>query len=343
MGNTVPARTLKNVSWYFDDRAISKGEPGISHSYMSSLATALNYIEGQLDPVWLIGSSAFAFRIFINEVMCPSALSIFDWSSILPEAVEQAGYHCNYVSRLWHEGDKEKEKREQAHVVIVEGIDRGFPAVVWDVADCNWGLMIGYEQNKQLYETLTYQGKPSSLPFEKLGQNGNNILSVAVPGEPNTRSREEIVLNSLKTAVAHAEQKEWMDRPKYQDGLPAYDLWALLFERWALLVGAGKGGRINSKMPEYSLCYADHYYSARCYARDYLRFIADGNVMLQKASLSYERAASSLKPVWDCFFNGKELTGEVLLSLAASIKSAKAAEEEGINYIKEYITQTDRF
>jgi hypothetical protein len=331
-------RAIKDIAWYIDPKTKTKREPGIYHSYMSSLATTLNYIKGKVDPVWLMGTSAFAFRIFVNEVMCPSAVSDFDWSSILPEAVEQVGYHCIYVSRLWNENEKEQERKEQAHAAVVEAINKGVPAVVWDVADAEWGLIVGYDDEKQSYQTLTCRAQESSLAFNRLGRNGIDILSVAILGEPNSRSREEIIINSLRAAVNHAEQKEWMERPAYENGLHAYDLWALLFQRWAILVRAGKGEKIGSRMRSNSLCYAGHHYSARCYARDYLKTITDGNVMLQKASLSYEKVASFLKPVWDCFSEEKEITERSLLSLAESIKNAKAAEEEGINYIKQYLT-----
>ncbi len=82
------AMILENISWYADQHARDKGEPGIHHSFMKSLATALNYVSGDFDPVWLMGSSGFAFRIFVNEHLCPSAMSIFDFSAILPEAIE---------------------------------------------------------------------------------------------------------------------------------------------------------------------------------------------------------------------------------------------------------------
>ena len=340
MGATTPAQTLKDVAWYSDDEATNRGEPGIYHSYMASLATALNYVRGDVDPAWLMGASAFAFRIWINEVMCPSAMSIFNWSAILPEAVEQAGYRCIYVSRMWDEGDQEKTRREQAHEAIVEAIDSGVPAVVWDVADVEWGLITGYNHEKQLYQTLTCRGMPSSLPFTKLGQNGINILSVAIPGEPNTRSRQQVILNSLKAAVAHAEQREWTERPGYQNGLAGYDLWALLYDRWALIVEAGKGDNLPSSVSAHAAYYAGHYYSARCYARNYLKAIADGNELIQRASLSYETVVSHLKPVWDYSREERKPECKTLTALAQSVRSAKAAEQEGIDSIKEYLAQT---
>ena len=83
-------KALTDLAWYRDPDPDAAGEPGIVHSYVASLATALNYIDGRLDPAWLLGASGFAFRIWVNEVMCPSAMSVFDWRRILPEAVEQA-------------------------------------------------------------------------------------------------------------------------------------------------------------------------------------------------------------------------------------------------------------
>jgi hypothetical protein len=44
---------LKNISWFVDPQAKEKGEPGIYHSYMSSLATVLDYIGVDLEPTWL--------------------------------------------------------------------------------------------------------------------------------------------------------------------------------------------------------------------------------------------------------------------------------------------------
>ena len=205
------AKSIDGITPYVDRDAAERGEPGIYHGYMVSLATALNHIAGGLDPAWLMGASAFAFRSFVNENFCPSAMSVSDWS-VLPEAVEQVGYRCVYVERLWHEEEREQERREEAHAVIVEGVDRGAGAVAWDVDEADWGLIVGYDEKKKSYAALTAEGKPATLAFKKLGRNGIDILSVAIPGEPNGRTRDEIIVNSLKAAVAHAEGEEWTER-----------------------------------------------------------------------------------------------------------------------------------
>jgi hypothetical protein len=328
---------LENLTWYKDSEAEPRGEPGIYHSFMKSLATAIYYIDGKLDPTWLMGTSGFAFRSWVNEVMCPSAMSVFDFSSILPEAIEQAGYHAIHISRFWNEADKESERRAEAQAAIIEGINRGVPAIVWDIAEAEWGLIKGYDLEEKIYHTLTHNGKSTELLFDKLGRNGINILSVAIPGEVNQRNRELIIRNSLTAAVNHAEQKEWTDRPKYQNGLPAYDLWASLFEKWAMLIEAGKGENIHPDIWNFATYYAGHYYSARCYAREYLKWIANGNDLLIKAASCYANVSSALKPVWDYFSQNRPIDAETLHSLTENIKRARAAEGEGINFIKEYL------
>jgi len=328
---------LENLSWYTDQNAREKGEPGIQHSYMKSLATALNYINGDFDPVWLMGSSAFAFRIFVNENLCPSAMSIFDFSAILPEAIEQSGYHASYICRYWKDEANEKIRREEAHSAIIEGIDRKAPAVVWDIFDDEWGLITGYNLKRKLYHILTHRGEKSFLRFDRLGRNGIDILSVSIPGQSNQRNQNEIIMNSLKTAVSHAEQGEWTDRPKYQNGLAAYELWASIYEKAVMIIAAGKGNNIKQDIWNFAAYYANHYYSARCYARDYLKIIANRDDLLAQAASCYETVSILLRPVWYDMVINRNLNADRLRFLAQNIKEAKVSEEEGIQHIKAYL------
>jgi hypothetical protein len=337
-GLNMSIKKLDNIKPYIDANALQKNEPGIYNSYMTSLATALNYISNKFDPVWLMGSSGFAFRIFVNEILCPSAMSMFSFKDILPEAIKQSGYNCIYTQRMWDEKRIEEKKRMEAHKEIVKTIGRGTPAIVWDVSDAEWGLITGYDDKEELYVTMTHQGKLSSLPYKKLGNNGINILSVSIPGDPNSRKDDEVIKNSLQTAVDHGEGKEWIDnRPKYQNGLKAFDLWASTFEKWAWLIDNGKSDKIGSNICFFAKYYAGHYYSARCYARDYLKKIGDDNQLLQKASISYARVANSLKPLWLYFSENKKPDSKLIKSFAQNIYDAKSSEEEGIELIRKYL------
>ena len=328
---------LEAIEWRTDETAKERMEPGICHSFMASLATSLNYIEGEVDFAWLMGVTGFAFRVFMNENLCPSAMSMFDFSAVLPEAVEQAGYHCTYVSRMWDEKALEKERQEQAHVAIAEGIEEGRPAVVWDVADCEWGLIVGYDDKRRVYMTLTQAGKPSKLKYKRLGQNGIDILSVAIPRGHNNRSREDVVHKSLMIAVDHAEQREHTDRPQYENGLAGFEMWARVMDKGSALA---KGGKLTCCGDD-ALMFAEYFagclYGSRCYARDYLKKIADGDNHLAKAATCYEKVAACLRPVWECFQKRQWPEAEVFQRLGQDIRDARELEKKGVESIKMYL------
>lgn len=333
------AEALEGIEWYVDKAAKDRVEPGICHSFMASLATAVNYIEGDVGPAWLMGASGFAFRIFMNKGLCPSAMSMFDFSAILPEAVEQAGYRCRYISRMWNEGALEKQRQQEAHESIVAGIEQGRPAIVWDVADCEWGLITGYDDKIETYAALAHDGRAVKLKYKKLGKNGIDILSVSIPTGRNERPREEIIRKSLEMAVDHAEQREYIDRPDYQNGLAGFEMWADAMDAGAMLAEAGKLSRCGKDALKFAGCYAECHCGARCYARDYLKAIADGDRHLGEAAACYKEVATHLRPVWECFTGQKWPRAETFQELAGCIRDAMEAEEQGITLIKTYLGQ----
>jgi len=159
-------------------------------------------------------------------------------------------------------------------------------------------------------------------------------------GEVNSRTKDEIVQNSLQNAVIHAEQGEWVERPRYQNGLAAFDVWASLFEKGALIIEAGKGNNIKQDTWNFAAYYASHYYSARCYARDYLKKIANGNDQLTKAAVCYETVASLLRLVWYNKVINKNLHADTLRVLAQNIKKAQQSEKAGIQEIITYLKRS---
>jgi hypothetical protein len=333
------AKALGGINWYADETAKNRTEPGIRHSFMASLATAVNYIEGRVDPVWLMGAGGFAFRVFMNKGLCPSAMSMFDFGAVLPEAVEQAGYRCRYVSRMWDEEELEEQRWQEASAAIAAGIDQGRPAIVWDVADCEWGLIVGYDDKREAYKTLTNSGKPSKLKYGRLGKNGIDILSVAIPGDNNGRPREDVIRKSLQMAVDHAQQREYIDRPDYENGLAGLEMWAEVMDAGAMLADAGRLSRCGDDALMFAEYYAGCHYGARCYARDYLKAIADGDEHLTEAAACYEIVAKRLRIVWESFLKKHWPTAEAFKDLAQSIRDAKEVEEKGVGLVTTYLGQ----
>lgn len=328
---------LNDIRWYTDQSALSKGEPGIRHSFAASLATAVNFIEGKLDPARLMGATGFAFRINAHEIMCPSAMSVFSFTDILPEAVEQLGYDCYYIGRGWNESELENERRSQAHELITSAIKNNMPAIVWDIADAEWGLIIGFNDENQTYHTLNCKGAGGQLPYPRLGNNGVNILSVTIPGNHNGRTENEIIRSSINMAVDHAGQKEWNDRPTYQDGLPAYDRWGEAFDKWMMLIKAGKIDNIEADICGFAKYYAEHYYSARRYAGEYLRNLMGRDILIAKASQGFSEIAESLKSVWELTPEKPDTEIERITLIKNHLKKAKRKETACIALLEQYL------
>lgn len=326
-----------DLELFVDKVALGRNEPGIVHSYMKSLATALHALGDENGPGWWMGVTGWAFRIWTADTLCPSAMSMFDFNRILPQAIEQLGYEPVYASRLWDEGNEAEAKQAQAHAAIVEGIKRGVPAVVWDLQDGEWGLITGYDDGREAYITLTHTGVTSTLPYENLGRNGIDILAVSIPGEPNGRSRAEAIERSIRIAVNHASQNEWADRPDYQNGLAGYDQWALALERWGLLLDGGMVESIGLPIHDYHAYYAAHYYSARCYAREYLNQISEHDPDLANAATNYAQVADQLRFLWTHAPDSPEPKRDLLDDFVQRLQRAKRLEAEAIEALKVYL------
>ncbi|MBU0596272.1 hypothetical protein KJ567_06285 [Candidatus Bipolaricaulota bacterium] len=318
-------KTIEPIRWFFDRDAEARGEPGLRHSFIMSLATTISHAGYVVDPVWVMGASGFAFRIWIEQRLQPSAMNLFDWPSILPSSVERIGFDCTHV---WRDGAEDDiQKGREAHATIVESIDRGIPAVVWDPTDPPlWHLIRGYNDHTRTYDVLSCWRHATSLPYEQLGHRDVEALSVITLGTPNGRDEAEAFLDSLRVAVAHAEQREGSAGP-VTDGLAAFELWARLIE---------PGG-----LPAHDLQFADYfaatYRTARCYARDYVARFAAGSRPLGEAAVAYAVVAEELRPVWETFRIEKRPLDERLEELAAAVRRAGIAERTAIAAIKRHL------
>jgi hypothetical protein len=334
--------SLSGVSWYVDVVARERGEPGLHFSYLAAVASVLQARGEAVDPTWLLGASGWAFRINVERQLCPSAMSIFPWASILPESVRNAGWECTYVSRLWHEDAVRAERQAEAHAAIVKSLQGGTPAVAWDLLSTEWGLITGYDEGAQTYDVLApttslantravalqpEQGvRRAQAPCASLGEREIRLVSVTVPGSPNHRPRDLSVRNALEAAARHAEQAEWNERPQYQDGLPAY-------EQWARFVAEHTGS--EWALSEYYS--AGHWAGARCYARDFLRREAESCPDLRPAANAYASVASRLLDVWRALVETSHSPASKRQELAAELREAGRYEQEGVAAIIKHL------
>lgn len=166
----------------------------------------------------IVASSGFAFRMWVSPDLCPSATSIWQFD-LQKSCVESGGVCCNYIERLWGQEDIEEKRRLEAIGLIRQSIDNGIPAISWDIGVCEWGLIIGYDDETKKFATLPITGQESEMDYFQLGKREIPILNVLTIAGKAEKSQKEILNDTLKIAKNHLLGNEWCEN---SSGLEAY-------------------------------------------------------------------------------------------------------------------------
>lgn len=205
----------------FTEQSLPFDPTGYLHTFPKFLAAALRYAGYGDEADDCVAASGFAFRIWVAADLCPSAMSIWDFG-LMRLGTEQSGYSCEYVSRLWGEDAIEEERRLAALDVVRRSVDRGIPAVAWDIGVPEWGLLIGYDDETETLATFTCEGKESTMPYAELGKRDIPILALLAVTGKTDRSDEQITRDAMRSAVAHMKGFEWCDNAKGLEAYPAF-------------------------------------------------------------------------------------------------------------------------
>ncbi|NLY47473.1 MAG: hypothetical protein GX059_00410 [Clostridiales bacterium] len=193
---------------------------GYLFSFAKSLACAVKNSPWPEYAEDIVAASGFAFRMWVSPDLCPSATSIWDFESQKPW-VENGGLTCDYVGRYWEQEDIEEERRLEAIKIIKASIDRGIPAVSWDIGVPEGGLITGYDDDRQVLYTLAITMERPEMPYNVLGKRELPILSVLTVTGCTGKSKEDILQDTMKLAVSHLKGEEWCDNAKGLDAYPA--------------------------------------------------------------------------------------------------------------------------
>ena len=291
-------------------------EPGeIPFSFTHALASSLHTMGCPFDRKIITGASGFAFRMWVEKTQCASAMSTFDFASLLKAGVTFCGYSCTHIIRLWGQEDMEAERREQAHEAIKSAVDDGRPPIVGDIGIPEWGLIAGYDDEKQEYETIDCRGIEGSMPYTQLGKREIPILAVTIPERTTGESLYDLAPRAVSVAICHALGLEtnWGNAI----GLAAYPAWA------ALIKSVDQTG-FSSQY------YAGIYAHLRSCAAAYLHYLADGNPKYMPAAETYTRIAMQLKAACDARNDPTFPTAALLDKMEKAILTAYEMEKKGV-------------
>lgn len=268
----------------------------------------------------IIATSGFAFRMWVDgESLCPSATSIWEFKKQKPW-VENGGLICEYVERMWGEDALEEERRLAAMESIKRSIDNGVAAVAWDVGDCEWGLVTGYNDEKALLYTLKGNGSEDTLPYEKLGQLEIPILSVLTVIGKADKTAQQLVADTKLLALSHLRGEEWCDNAK---GLAAYDA---LIE----FVGVKLSVDILSTDTAWNLeYYLGTYAALKWYAWKFFEKYGEWEL-----AEIYKTVYEAWKSAFDCKCSCDITEEEVRNRIIGFLASAEHAEKKAVNIMQ---------
>jgi len=203
---------------------------GYLFSFAKSLACAVKNSPWSEYAEDIVATSGFAFRMWVNTDLCPSATSMWDFNK-QKTWVKKGGLLCDYVGRYWGQEHIEKERHLEAIKNIKSSIDNGISAISWDIAVPEWGLITGYDDDIQMFYTLAIDAKkadPTSpsynstqMPYDALGKREIPLLSVLTITGCSDKSKEDILHDTIKLAVNHLRGKEWCENASGLDAYPA--------------------------------------------------------------------------------------------------------------------------
>lgn len=297
-----------NITW--DD-----GVPdttGYLFSFAKSLAVAVRsspYGEIAED---IIATSGFAFRMWVSaDQLCPSGTSI--WRLDAQKSwVENGGLLCHYVGRYWGQEEIEEQKRRAAIAAIRESIDSGIPAISWDIGLPQWGLITGYDEGKQLLETLSITGERSSMAYGLLGKQEVPMLSVLTIAGRTDKTRDAILRDTIQLAKSHLKGEEWCENAH---GLSAYPALIRFFE-----------DRFDACLSWNMLYYLGTYCALKYYAYRYFEKYELGELTSLYKSV-YEN--------WQTAFNAMKWRNDSKEKIASALKAAQAREIQALARMEE--------
>ncbi|WP_460319628.1 hypothetical protein [Paenibacillus sp. YSY-4.3] len=281
-----------------------------------------------------MGLTDHAFRINIhpNDVS-PAGPTMFSPTELLEAGLSNLGFTCDQLHGF--STPAPPEKLEQAVKFAQETIDRGIPAIGWSLFIPEFGVIYGYDDDKQeLYcKDPSYEGP---LAYAKLNELPLNFVFMLRVQESIPVDLKHAWKMALDRIVLFAREQAPTLSKEYRHGLAGYDAWIQAF----------RNRTVNPFGNAYN---AEVVGDAREFAAEFLRSLSakwQGNNSLdnrvrklaEEAAAHYEKAAEAFIAFRQLFPHphGGEPNDPVNAEEAIRLlEQAKASETSGVTVLEQ--------
>ncbi len=213
------------IQWTRDDYSWSH------NTDTSAIHSILQYTDkAGMTMTEVMGYTGHAFRIIIdkNEVEVGS-YSFFDWKLRHAGAMANLGLSVRTTGQQTNTPPTPEELEEGIRF-LHETLDRGIPALGWDLFIPEWGVIYGYDDDKRVFRCRDVR-MDGDLPYEKLGRGEVTELYVLTVTGSQPVDKLTMLRGALRLAINHAHtQYAELLEGSHRNGLAAYDAWIEAFE-----------------------------------------------------------------------------------------------------------------
>jgi hypothetical protein len=200
------------------------------NSDTSSIHSIIQYTDkAGMTLIEVMGYTAHAFRIIVDrETVEVGSYSFFDWKLHHAAVLQNLGYSVQTAGKQTNTPPTPEELAE-AIGYLQESIDRGVPALGWDLFIPEWGVIYGYDDEKRVFRCRDMQ-KDDELPYEKLGRGEVTELYVMTITGSHPVDKRSMLKGALRLAITHANhQYSELENTNHRNGIAAYDAWIKAF------------------------------------------------------------------------------------------------------------------
>ncbi|MBP1989379.1 RNA polymerase sigma factor [Paenibacillus eucommiae] len=269
---------------------------------------------------------AFCLNIF-KETIHIGGPFIHAGEEQFPQALANLGFDFKVLSFLPVEPTIIGEVLNTIH----RSIDKGIPAIIWDLFHAEFGLVYGYDDNKQQLNALD-KLKEAPVTYDQLGKGKTSEIGLIAISEPNGIDRLTALRNMLDMILEHGNTA---DSIKHGDGeltkgLAAYDAW----------IEAYRGERVVPFFNAYNIAV---YSELRQFAVQFLRGLKEefkdhDNTCICDAVVHYETVTAELQGLANLFpfpEGGDPKDVQNIDKAVQLLQKAKSAETKGLLALKQ--------
>lgn len=282
----------------------------------------------------IMGLSGHAFRINIHPSnVSPAGPTMFAPTDLLVKPLHILGLNAEELDGF--PTPAPPEKLQEAIVFAQESIDRGLPVIGWSLFVPEFGIIYGYDDEKQELYCKDHENE-GAISYAKLNELAMNFIYMmrirdSFPVEPLSAWK-----TSMEIILEFASGKAPTLSPEFKHGLEGYDAWIQAFENRTV---DPFGNAYNTEVVCCAREYATRFFQE--FPQKWSNDTNIGQVLLklgEEAAVHYENVANSLREMRDMFPFPQGGDPNNLLQAQKAIAlltEAKAAEQVGINVIQQ--------